>query len=464
MYSPWFTHLLKGYLPVILETRDIDEEQTDNSKVNVSVISQDPQEPKIEAIQINNRKTQLSLEGCFDYDKAKQFKVTIEAKDNGKPVLSSTTVVTLNILDSNSHPPMFKERQYQAEAFEMTIQKGILRVAVEDKDTPNTAGWEANYFFISGNEEKLFELVTDRKTNEGVLSVIKEKNYEKTTLIHLQIGVKNNATIYVCKNGKLSQDTAPDSVNITVKMTDTNDPPEFEIKSANVYQREEAEPGQVLFTPKVHDVDSTNVRFKLLEDLADWVSIDEKTGQLTTTKKMDRESPLVDADGIYKVVIAAMDDGEPEATSTCTINIYIQDINDHTPELVNSSIIMCANRVNKVTVSVEDHDIDPYSGPFSFSLEGDETLKRWKLDPAYGEQVSLVSLRELPYGNYSVPLMMLDKQNAMGRETLNVVVCDCGEKDVCRGKKPLSSVIGGAGIGLIFAGLLLFLTLLLACT
>ena len=63
--------------------------------------------------------------------------------------------------------------QYKGQVMEMESDKEILRVGVEDKDTPYSPGWKAKYYFIKGNEDNNYALTTDPKTNEGVLTVIK---------------------------------------------------------------------------------------------------------------------------------------------------------------------------------------------------------------------------------------------------------------------------------------------------
>ncbi|XP_027854653.1 cadherin-like protein 26 isoform X2 [Xiphophorus couchianus] len=438
------------YLPVIMDIVDDDEPGTINSSVVVTVGKQSPPEPKIAVKSINGKLHQLISEGCFDYDKEKHFSIVINASDRGKPPVSRTEVIELNIIDTNSHPPTFKKRQYEAEAVEMQTPDDILRVAVEDKDTPNTDGWRAKYSFISGNEDKIYKITTDPKTNEGIIGVVKAKNFDVTTLVKLQIRVENIEPLKVCKDGKLIEDSsilpAKDSVNVTVKMVDTNDAPVFEKFTAEVYQTEESEKGQVLYTPKVKDVDSSNVRFELLEDPAKWVTIDEKTGAITTIEKMDRESPFVDENNIYRIVIAAIDDGSPPATSTCTVSVHLRDINDNTPMLLNKTFILCSNHADKVMVRAKDADAEPFSGPFSFSL-------------ADGEEVGIVLLKKSDYGKYSVPIRIQDKQSQAKEEKLAIEVCECDETGVC--PKILSIGLGDAVIGIICAGLLAFLLLLL---
>ncbi|XP_078806553.1 cadherin-like protein 26 isoform X3 [Oryzias latipes] len=387
---------------------------------------------------------------CFH--KAKEYKITLEAKDHGTPPLSSTAVITLNVRDTNTHMPEFKKKEFQTEVHEMKLYRDVFRFPVEDKDTPNTDGWHAKFFFISGNEEGIFKVETDPKTNEGIFNIVKEKNYEITTMVELEIGVENIEPFTKCVNGKLIKQDGklyrPDSISVTITIIDDNDPPVFQPPKADVYEKEESEPGRVLFTPKVYDPDSSSFRFELVEDPANWVSIDEKTGEIKGTKKMDRESPFVDADNVYKIIIAAIDDGKPPAKSFCNVSIHLRDINDHKPQLVNNSLILCGNKNNKVMIPVQDLDADPYSGPFSFYFDNEEDEMHWELDPAYGQQGGLVSLKPLPYGKYSIPLRMQDQQNNEGHETLEVVVCDCEEKNTCCSKLALSTNLGGPGFGL----------------
>lgn len=60
---------LPGFLPKRLQIIDRDKADTPNSQIIVSLISQEPKEPKISVKQLYNTQAQLVLKsGCFDYD------------------------------------------------------------------------------------------------------------------------------------------------------------------------------------------------------------------------------------------------------------------------------------------------------------------------------------------------------------------------------------------------------------
>ncbi|XP_036447551.1 cadherin-like protein 26 [Colossoma macropomum] len=460
-------NIQEGVLPVSLQAKDKDEKGNENSRITMRVVSQEPASPVITLKPLSARASddniiaQLAFTGCFDYEKAKTYKLLVEAQDHGNPALSSTATVNIAIIDSNTHLPVFTATKYNTQVMEMETNKEILRLSVEDKDTPNTTASKAVYKILKGNEEGNYKIETDLKTNEGVLTVIKGKDYERTTLTQLEISVENEEPLFLCIDGKPASPAMraarkPNTTTVEVKVIDVNDPPVFQQKIQTVYKKEEGNPGEVLYEPIVKDVDSDvdKIRYELADDPAKWVKVDPKTGKVTTVMKMDCESPYV-VNSTYTVLIRAIDNGEPPATGTGTLVIQLGDLNDNAPYLTSNISVMCGNKTDRVMVKPDD-------GPFSFSIasEDKELLSMWKLNPSTGSESSLISLKRLPYGNYLVPLRIEDQQGKVGLDTLNVVVCDCGDKDVCL---PHFSNLHGASLGILLGSMVLLALLLCCC-
>lgn len=79
------------------------------------------------------------------------------------------------------------------------------------------------------------------------------------------------------------------------------------------------------------------------------------------------------------------------------------------------------------------------------------------LVPCAGVNISLFSLTALAYGNYSVPLLIQDQQGKVVETEFQVIVCDCGGGNECRGRFPVFTKLDGPAIGAMLAGLLLLM-------
>lgn len=58
---------------------------------------------------------------------------------------------------------------------ENIINKEVMRFRTFDMDLVNTDNWLADFKIISGNEAGYFKIITDKKTNEGILIIQKVK-------------------------------------------------------------------------------------------------------------------------------------------------------------------------------------------------------------------------------------------------------------------------------------------------
>lgn len=71
--------------------------------------------------------------------------------------------------------------QYQIQVPEGRVSPGVLRLPVQDRDSPFTSAWRTKFNISDGNEEGHFDISTDPETNEGILNVIKVKQHRAHT-------------------------------------------------------------------------------------------------------------------------------------------------------------------------------------------------------------------------------------------------------------------------------------------
>ncbi|KFQ35800.1 Desmoglein-2, partial [Merops nubicus] len=457
-----------GTIVMRINATDADEPNNLNSKIAFRIVSQSPSA----AFSMNKDSGEVRVAKInLDRETQSSYSLVVEAKDRGGEVggNAATCSLEIKILDVNDNLPVVESRTFEGSIEENRANVEIMRIKVFDKDEEFSDNWLANFSFVSGNEGGFFRIVTDAKTNEGVLTVVKELDYEKMQSLNLGIVVTNKAEFHKSIKHSYKAQTIPIKINVI----NVREGPVFPGGTKIIEASEKYQIKQVIGQYQALDEDTGKIAEKIIymkgRDAANWITIDSVTGEIRLAKKLDYESPHV-VNGTYTITILGVTTDVPKKTATGTVVIQVQDENDNCPIIVNPVQTVCSD-AKLINVTANDLDGYPNSDPFSFTVidEPEGMAEKWIIASRNGTSIQLAP-QNLKPGRAEVPILIKDFQgfSCAQAQSLQLTVCNCADNGVCKEKVTAGKSVGlGPGavalIVLAFLLLLLIPLLLLLC-
>ncbi|XP_019722376.1 cadherin-8-like [Hippocampus comes] len=201
----------------------------------------------------NSATIKIALHG-MDREMREEYLVVIQAKDMGGHMggLSGTTTVTITLTDINDNPPKFSKNLYEF-AIPENLPIGQMggKVKANDRDVGDNA--KSTYNIIEGDEQGVFEIVTDPQTQEGILRLKKALDFESRRTYTLKVEAANVQSDPGGGIGGPFKDTA--TVKIVVE--DADEPPVFSKPIYMLEVNENAPVNTVIGTVGARDPDSS---------------------------------------------------------------------------------------------------------------------------------------------------------------------------------------------------------------
>uniref|UniRef100_A0A8C7FW40 Cadherin-1 n=1 Tax=Oncorhynchus kisutch TaxID=8019 RepID=A0A8C7FW40_ONCKI len=423
---------------------DADEEDSANSDVRYTILSQEPPLPSPNMFVINPVTGGIRIKAPgLNKEKIPKYTLAVQAADMEGNGLTSFGKAIITVTDSNDNPSY-------------TVSVPENKVDVTDGDDPHSSTCSTTYKIVDGDTQGLFSGSTSPSKLEGIITTAKPLDFEKNNKYTLLVTVQNEVPFAV----SLPTSTA----TVVVNVEDVNEAPVFTPVEKIIRKPEDipVDSDLVLYTATDPDTArNQKVTYKIRNDPAGWLSINKDTGLIKVKSLMDRESTFVQ-DNKYSVIVLGIDNDEIPATGTGTLIIELEDVNDNAPTIDESVIRVCNKESSPQLLSVTDKDSAGFAAPYTVQLQG-SSHSNWTArmnDTKTGIILTLKTV--LDSGDYMVVLRVSDNQGLHHDSTIQASVCDCKGVDVqCTDKAVagfgISSILGILGAVL----LLLLLSLLL---
>ncbi|XP_042547800.1 LOW QUALITY PROTEIN: protocadherin alpha-11-like [Dipodomys spectabilis] len=263
------------------------------------------------------KRLSLVLKKSLDREKIPEFNLLLTATDGGKPELTGTVQLFVQVLDVNDNDPEFDQLEYRVKLME-NIPEETLVIKLNATDRDEGVNREVTYSLLSikPNGRHLFTL----DENNGEMRVNGSLDYEENKFYEIEVQATDKGTPPMAGH-----------CTVWIAILDTNDnSPKIIVNSLSFSVPEDAQPSTVIALISVSDLDSgvngqvtcsltPDTPFKLVSTFKNYYS-------LVLDSALDRETT-----SDYELVVTARDGGSPPLWATASVSVEVADVNDNAP-------------------------------------------------------------------------------------------------------------------------------------
>ncbi|KAL9851842.1 LOW QUALITY PROTEIN: protocadherin Fat 4 [Geothlypis trichas] len=314
---------LAANLTQVLRVSASDVDEGVNGLIQYSVIKGNEENQFV----IDSSTGQVTLVGRLDYEATASYSLVIQAVDSGAVPLSSTCMLSIDVLDENDNSPSFPKSTLLVDVLEnMRVGELVSSVTATDSDSGDNA--DLHYTITGTNNHGTFSI----SPNTGSIFLAKKLDFETQSLYKLNITAKDQG-----------RPPRSSTMSVVIHVRDFNDnPPHF--PPGDIFKSivENVPVGSSVISVTANDPDADingQLTYAIIQQMprGNHFRMDEVRGTIFTNAEIDREFA-----NLFELTVKATDQAVPVESrrfALKNVTILVTDQNDNVPVFVSQNAL-----------------------------------------------------------------------------------------------------------------------------
>ncbi|XP_033990005.1 protocadherin alpha-8-like isoform X2 [Trematomus bernacchii] len=255
--------------------------------------------------------------GALDRERMSHYNITIKATDEGRPPLSATSVVIIQVSDVNDNKPVFSETVINIYVEENSPVGTILK-AVSATDADVGENGRVSYSLVTNNNLALLSTMLNINSETGDIVSLQSFNYEELNTFQFKVQATDSGVPPLSSNV---------TVNVLILDENDNNPTILAPYSEHGSVNSESIPYSAeagYFVAKIRAVDADSgynalLSYHLSEPKGNNLfRIGTSSGEIRTKRRMSDNDLKT-----HPLVVLVSDNGEPSLSATVSIDVVV---------------------------------------------------------------------------------------------------------------------------------------------